>query len=85
MTSVGGASGGQTREHLFKECATWKKEIRQRWEGVASTVGTREAPARTRPDAPSLEEQERIWISCQTGGRQAQKYVGARPTEQWEV
>ena len=56
--------GRKTREHLFKECTIWKKEIRQFWEDIARAAGTREAPAR-------LEDQERIRISYQAGGHQA--------------
>ena len=34
-------SGRQTREHLFKECLAWKKEIRELWEevGEATVIG----------------------------------------------
>ena len=41
--------GRQTREHPFKECIAWMKEIRQLWEDIANVAGTRGAPARTRP------------------------------------
>ena len=32
-------SGRQSREHLFKECLTWKKEIRELWKKVAEQSG----------------------------------------------
>lgn len=50
--------GRQTRKHLFKERTTWKKEIRQLWEDLGRGG-----------HHPRLEEQERIRIPCQAGGR----------------
>ena len=34
-------AGRQTREHLFKECMTWKSEIRELWKSVAEASGSR--------------------------------------------
>ena len=31
----------QTREHLFKECSTWKEEIRKLWKEVAEATGSK--------------------------------------------
>ena len=33
--------GGQSREHLFKECRTWKEEIGLLWKEVGEISGTR--------------------------------------------
>ena len=33
--------GRQSREHLFKECTTWKKEIMELWEEVGKISGKR--------------------------------------------
>ena len=33
--------GGQSREHLFKECKAWEKEIRELWMAVGSISGKR--------------------------------------------
>ena len=43
--------GRQTREHLFKECSAWKKEIRELWREVGEATieqgrGTRKADTR---------------------------------------
>ena len=34
--------GRQSREHLFKECRTWEKEIRELWEAVGRASGARD-------------------------------------------
>ena len=34
--------GRQSREHLFKECRTWKTEIRELWTAVGKASGGRE-------------------------------------------
>ena len=34
--------GRQSREHLFKECTTWTKEIRELWSAVGEASGRRE-------------------------------------------
>ena len=31
--------GRQSREHLFKECLTWKREIRELWTAVGEASG----------------------------------------------
>ena len=33
-------SGRQTREHLFKECLAWKKEIKELWEEIREATDT---------------------------------------------
>ena len=33
--------GRQSREHLFKECRTWEKEIRELWKAVGEAPGRR--------------------------------------------
>ena len=40
--------GRQSREHLFKECRTWKEEIRRLWKEVGEiSVEGRKGPGRT--------------------------------------
>ena len=34
--------GGQSREHIFKECTTWTAEIRKLWTAVGEASGGRE-------------------------------------------
>ena len=34
-------SARQTREHLFKECITWKEEIRELWKEIGEIWGER--------------------------------------------
>ena len=42
--------GRQSREHLFKECRTWKKEIRELWKRVGEISGKgTERPGKARP------------------------------------
>ena len=38
-----GESGRQSRDHLFKECRTWKGEIRELWSAVGKISGKRES------------------------------------------
>ena len=38
--------GRQRREHLFKECGTWKDEIRELWEKVGNISGKRDRERR---------------------------------------
>ena len=40
-------SGRQSREHLFKECRTWKEQIRKLWKKIGKISG--EAGDKTRP------------------------------------
>ena len=37
------SGGRQSREHLFKECRTWKEEIRTLWKEVETFLGVTEA------------------------------------------
>lgn len=39
--------GRQSREHLFKECPTWKKEIRELWNKVGDASEVEGRPTRT--------------------------------------
>ena len=42
------SGGRQSREHLFKECRTWKEEIRKLWKEVGEISGEgRKGPDRT--------------------------------------
>ena len=43
-------SGRQSREHLFKECRTWKEQIRELWKKVGEVSG--EAGNKTGRDRP---------------------------------
>ena len=38
--------GRQSRNHLFKECTTWRKEIRKLWSEVGRISGERERDSR---------------------------------------
>ena len=38
----------QTREHLFKECLAWRKEIRELWEEVGEAIATGSGKIRNR-------------------------------------
>ena len=42
--------GRQSREHLFKECTTWKKEIRELWEEVGKISGRRRETGKERDE-----------------------------------
>ena len=35
--------GRQSREHLFKECRAWEKEIRELWDTIGKISGKRES------------------------------------------
>ena len=42
VLSLGTLQESQSREHLFKECTTWTKEIRELWSAVGEASGRRE-------------------------------------------
>ena len=67
-------SGRQTREHLFKECLAWKREIKELWEEIREATDT--SKERGRGKTCSKEERVFIWE-----GRRA----GAIPQEDQET
>jgi hypothetical protein len=67
----------QTREHLFKECSRWRKEIKELWRRVAEDVGWRRA--KWKPISALFgrrRRQERCWTF--SGAREWARCMGKR-------
>ena len=68
-------SGRQTREHLFKERLTWKKDTRELWEEVGeATVMEKETIGRNR-----YKGRKGFYVGRQGGGHNAALGPGSTP------